>query len=272
MTARDLPSPIAGSDRPPAEAQSLEFHGQRANDYIPHLAVDCVVFGFHEGALKILLTHWRTRKRWSLPGGFVRWRESLDDAACRILEMRTGLRDVYLEQFHTFGTPDRGDAEIERQLAPLVEAAPDAAWIAGRVISVGYCALVDFSRATPAPDGVLTDDCRWWELSERPPLLFDHDDMVAHALTSLRAQLANRPVGLNLFPGTFTLPELQSLYETVLGRPLDRRNFQKKMLDLGIVERVGERRGKGVRRAPYLYRFDVPRYEAALRDGISIGR
>lgn len=252
--------------------QSIEFLGDDASAYVPHLAVDCAVFGFHAGELKILLTHWTQRGQWSLPGGFIRRDESVDDAAKRVLRLRTQLDDVYLEQFHTFGSIGRGDREIERMFEAGGEHPAVAEWVRERFISVGYLALVEFSQATPTADGVLTDECRWWDLKERPPLLFDHDEIVERALGVLRAQLRNRPIGLNLFPGTFTLPELQRLYETVLGRSLDRRNFQKKMIDLGILERVGERRGEGVRRAPYLYRFNVPRYEDALRDGISMGR
>src|SRR3978361_1784504 len=100
---------------------SIEFLGEDASAFVPHLAVDCVVFGFHEGELKILLTHWKRRGRWSLPGGFVRWDDSLDDAASRILRTRAGLDDVYLEQFHTFGCPNRGDREVDPQVASLVE-------------------------------------------------------------------------------------------------------------------------------------------------------
>ena len=261
------------SQSPNAPHRSIEFLGNDAADYLPHLAVDCVVFGFHGGELKILLTHWKQRHRWSLPGGFVRRDESLDAAASRVLHMRTGLDRVYLEQFHAFGDVHRPkDAEIAKLFdAPLL-ATPAGSWIWERVITVGYYALVEFSRVTPRADGVILDDCRWWDLGVRPPLLFDHDQIVARALHTLRVELRHRPIGLELLPCTFTLPELQRLYETVLGRPLDRRNFQKKMLDLGILDRVGERRGEGVRRAPYLYQFNRPRYEAALRDGISAGR
>lgn len=260
------------STQPQSHTQSIDFLGTDARAYVPHIAVDCVVFGFHAGELKILLTHQLRRSRWSLPGGFVRRDESLDDAATRILRMRTGLERIYLEQFHTFGSPERGDRNTDPAFESNLWSAPETAWIRERVISVGYFALVDFAEVTPTADGVVTDDCRWWDVRSHPPLLFDHDEIVANALDALRLQLRHRPVGLNLFPETFTLPELQRLYEAILGRALDRRNFQKKMLDLGILERVGERRGKGVRRAPYLYRFNVPRYEAALREGISLGR
>lgn len=253
-------------------AKSIEFLGSDANAYVPHLAVDCVVFGFHGGALKLLLTHWRRRPRWSLPGGFVLRDESLDDAARRVLRMRTGLENSYLEQFHTFGNPRRGDVRIAKMFDAVAGNGSAPAWIKERVISVGYYALVDWSEVTPAADGILTDDCRWWDLADHPPLLFDHDDMVQRALCVLRSQLGHRPIGLNLFPKQFTLPELQRLYESILGRPVDRRNFQKKMRDSGILERIGQRRGKGIRRAPYLYRFDPQRYREALDEGIRVGR
>lgn len=287
------------TELPPAEAraagreQSIEFLGSDASAFVPHLAVDCVVFGVHAGELKILLTHWKRRNRWSLPGGFVRRDESVDEAAYRVLRMRTGLDHVYLEQYHTFGGLDRRDRRAQGAPGtagaadqrgggllvtgdlPAASRSPEPVvpqWMKERVISVGYYALVDFSLVTPTADGVLTDDCRWWDLRALPPLLFDHDEMVSKALCVLRTQLSHQPIGLNLFPDTFTLPELQRLYETILGRTLDRRNFQKKMLDLGIVERVGQRRGEGARRAPYLYRFNVPRYAEALREGISLRR
>jgi hypothetical protein len=247
---------------------SIEFLGEDASAFVPHLAVDCVVFGVHEGELKILLTHWARRDRWSLPGGFVRRDEAVDDAASRVLRLRTQLDQVYLEQFYTFGSLDRTDETIQRMFDSDSAEQQAANWVRERFISVGYFALVDFSEVTPTADGVLTDECRWWDLKSRPPLLFDHDEMVERALATLRVQLRHRPIGLNLFPCSFTLPELQRLYETLLGKSLDRRNFQKKMLDLGILERIGERRGEGVRRAPYLYRFDRPKYEEALREGI----
>jgi 8-oxo-dGTP diphosphatase len=253
-------------------SRSIEFLGAEANAFLPHLAVDCVVFGFHEGELKILLTHWHRRQRWSLPGGFVRRDETLDEAAHRILRMRTQLDHIYLVQYHTFGGLNRRDEVIAHMFDGSAEEGAAAAWVQERFVSVGYYALVDWADVTPTPDGMLTDDCRWWDLRTRPPLLFDHDEMVERALCVLRTQLRHGPVGINMFPKTFTLPELQRLYEGVLDRQLDRRNFQKKMLDLGILERVGQLRGEGVRRAPYLYRFDVPKYEAALRDGISLGR
>lgn len=220
---------------------------------LPHLSVDCAVFGFHAGELKILLVKWKHLDGWSLPGGHVRRDESVDRAAERVLRERTGLDRIFLQQFHTFGGTDRG----EGVLRALAGAMPGHEWMAERVVSVGYLALVDFAGATPTADP-FSEECRWWDVRERPALLLDHDAIVAGALETLRTQARYLPLGRNLLPEKFTMPELQRLYEAVLGRPLDRRNFQKRILDLGFVERLPERRTGGAHRAPYLYRFAAP--------------
>lgn len=250
--------------------QTLAFLRGGYRDFLPHVSVDCVVFGFHDGELKVLLLRWKHVERWSLPGGYVRRDESLDEAARRVLRERTGLQDTFLQQFRAFGGTGRGEREGVREIYRLLGLEmPADAWLADRIVSVGYYALVEFAQSSPAPDGVLSDECRWWTVEPRPPLLFDHDEMVERALVALRRELSYHPVGMNLLPERFTMPELQRLYETLLGRPLDRRNFQKRMLESGIVERLSERRRGGAHRAPYLYRFVPERYEALSRDGMS---
>jgi 8-oxo-dGTP diphosphatase len=242
------------------EARAFLEQGYRA--YLPHHVVDCVIFGFHAGALKILLLQWKHLGRWSLPGGPIRLDESIDAAASRVLEARTGLADLFLRQFHTFGGARRGEAALRPVMDAMGIRAGADFWLTGRVVSTGYYALVDFSQAVPAPD-FFSEACRWWDVDERPPLLFDHDEMVAAALRTLRSQLDHGRVGGNLLPETFTMSELQRLHEAVLGRRLDRRNFQKRMLELGVVERLPERKFGGAHRAPYLYRFAEPRAEGA---------
>jgi 8-oxo-dGTP diphosphatase len=244
----------------PASARPLEA-------YLPHLSVDCVVFGFHEGELGLLLLKWKGLRTWSLPGGWVGRRESLDAAAARVLRERTGLAHVFLQQFRAFGRVGRGERVLGRLFRRLRVPVPEDAWPTGRVVSVAYYALVEFSRVSPAPDSI-SDACTWWRLDERPRLAFDHDAIVDAALGTLRLQLRTHPVGINLLPPTFTMPELQRLYEAILGRRLDRRNFQKRILELRIVQRLFERRVGSAGRAPYLYRFDAAAYEGALRDGL----
>jgi len=223
-------------------------------ELVSHLSVDCTIFGFHAGRMKVLLLRWKHLSEWSLPGGFVRKDEPIDRAAERVLRERTGLDDVYLRQFHTFGGTDRREAELLPAFRAMGVEPPAEHWIVSRVVSVGYVALVDFEKAGLTPDE-FSEECRWWELASRPRLLFDHDEMVALALETVRTQLDYLPLAANLLPEKFTMPELQALYETVLGRRLDRRNFQKRMLDQGFIERLGERKTGGAHRSPYLYRF-----------------
>lgn len=250
-----------------AASRALEMVSWRYREYLPHLSIDCVIFGFHDGELKVLLLRWKHVGGWSLPGGYIGRNEALEDAAQRVLAERTGLKEVYLQQFGAFGGLDRREEEtIGAFLHGLGLEVPGDYTFADRVVTIGYFALVDFHKATPTPD-VFAEDCRWWDFHDRPPLLFDHDDVVAKALDTLRQQLDDQPLGPNLLPEKFTMPELQKLYETVLGRELDRRNFQRKVQDRGLVVRLPERRRGGAHRAPYLYRFDMERWERLVRGG-----
>jgi 8-oxo-dGTP diphosphatase len=221
--------------------------------FLPHVSVDCVIFGFHHAELKLLLLKWKQAKVWTLPGGYVGRRESLEAAAHRVLRERTGLTDVFLHQFHAFGGTRRKEASIRKLFETLDLPVARGAWPLGRVISIGYYALVDFSKVKPQAD-YLSDTCAWHAIDERPALAFDHDAIVAKALETLRASLDAPSLGATLLPERFTMPELQRLHEAILGRPLDRRNFQKKMLDRGVVVRLAERRtsiGSRRRFSPY---------------------
>ena len=234
-------------------------------NYVPAVSIDCVIFGFHEGQLKVLLLRWKGTDDWSLPGGRIQNEENLDEAAHRGLRERTGLGEIFLQQFHTFGDVARMTRMPRLEgLDTLALSDKTVANLLGRVMSVGYYALVDFATVTPTPD-VFTDECRWWDAGQIPSLLFDHNLMVEWALKTLRHQLSYQPIGYNLLPDKFTMPDLQQLYETILGQSLDRRNFQKRMLGYGILERLAERKTKGAHKAPYLYRFDTERYQFALQ-------
>ncbi|GAA4431185.1 NUDIX domain-containing protein [Pontibacter saemangeumensis] len=236
---------------------------KEATALIPQLTVDCIILGFHDNQLRVLLLRWKDTSFWSLPGGPVRQTESVDAAATRILRERTGLGAIYLQQFRVFGDEVRYSLEeVQEKLKHIFD---PAIWYK-RAISIGYYALVDYSKVTPLPDAY-TDECRWWDIRDFPTLLFDHNHMVKLALEALRQQLSWQPVGNNLLPEPFTLPELQRLYETILGRSMDPRNFQRKMLSLGILERLETKRRGGAFRSPYLYRFIPEKYEAALKEG-----
>lgn len=235
---------------------------------LPHVSVDCVIFGFHENQLKVLLLRWKVSQRWSLPGGRVFRDEDVDAAAQRVLRERTGLHELFLQQFHTFGSAKRLDhPDFKKGIEQLGFASPALELLVDRTVSVGYYALVEYSQVQPMADA-LTEECRWWDIEAVPAdLLLDHFEIVQLALQHLRRQLHYQPVGLNLLPEYFTMPELQRLYETVLGQKLDRANFQKRMLAQDVLLRTGERRMGGAHKAPFLYKFDLEKYREALANG-----
>ncbi len=250
-----------------APALSIEqFYKKGHEHFLEHLSVDCVIFGFHQNELKVLLLEWKESKRWCLPGGFILKDEHIDDAAVRILKSRTGLEKIYLRQFHAFGNPAR-DRKKHGLKAP---AGVNKSWLMDRFITVGYWALVEFSKATPTPDE-FSSLCKWWDVKSIPKLILDHNEIVNVALQSLRQHLNDYPIGKDLLPEKFTMPEFQRLYETILGRVVDRRNFQKKMLSLDILDRLKELKHGGAHKAPFLYRFNQKKYEAALKQGLKFG-
>jgi 8-oxo-dGTP diphosphatase len=244
-----------------------EFFEKGDTYYLPHLSIDCVIFGFHEDQLKVLLLQWKETERWCLPGGFILKKEHIDQAAIRILKERTALNNIYLQQFHAFGDPER---ERKKHGVKKPVSVKGKSWIMDRFITIGYWALVEFSKANPTPDQ-FSMACKWWDVNKIPPLILDHNDIVEKALTSLRINLNDYPVGKDLLPEKFTMPELQRLYETIFGKTLDRRNFQKKMLSFGILERLKERKQGGAHKAPFLYRFDQKKYQQALKQGLKFG-
>lgn len=229
---------------------------------IHYLSIDGVIFGFHENQLKVLLLRWKGTNEWSLPGGFIRKTESVDVAAQRIMQERTGLSELYLQQFHVFGEVVRYDQEATwRKINLPIEGVN---W-SERTISLGYLALVDYSRVVPSPD-FLTDECSWWNLDELPVLLFDHNHIIQVALQSLRKELADQPI-THLLPETFTVPELQRVHETILGHSLDARNFYKKAMASGNLVRLSERRTGTPYKSPYLYRFRAAGTAAGVGTG-----
>lgn len=239
--------------------------------YIPHLSLDCAIFGYHDQQLKILLVKWAGLAGWGLPGGFIRNEEPLSEAATRILAERTGIQNLFLQQFHTFGdSPYRVRSRTQSEFLPTIDfpvPIPEDNWLLGRQLSVGYYALVDYRQVTIKTD-MLAEQYRWWDLADIPMLLFDHNDMVEKALETIRLQLYHQPIGARLLPPKFTLPEIHVLYETLLGKTLDRRNFPKKLFALGLLNKLNEQRHIGAHRSPNLYEFNLANYEKALQEGL----
>ena len=217
----------------------------------PAVTVDCVVFGLEPGTLKVLLIQRGEepfKGQWALPGGFVRIDETLESAARRELQEETGVSKLYLEQLYTFGDPGRDPRE--------------------RVVSVAYYALVKLSdhrlRAT-------TDarDAQWFAVHEIPRLAFDHAKILETAVARLRGKVRYQPIGFELLPAKFTLTELQRLYETVLERLLDKRNFRKRILSMGMLEELDEVQQGVAHRAARLYRFDKQKYRQLESSGFN---
>lgn len=215
------------------------------------LTVDCVVFGLDEDDLKILLIQRDLppfEGQWALPGGFVHVDETLEEAARRELEEETGLHKVFLEQLFTFGDVERDPRE--------------------RVVTVAYFALVKLSdhRVRSATDA---RDAAWFSVTDVPDLAFDHDHIVEVAVERLRGKVRYQPIGFELLPRKFTLTQLQRMYEIVLERQLDKRNFRKKILGMDLLVDTGEVQKDVAHRAARLYRFDRARYQRLTRQGFN---
>jgi 8-oxo-dGTP diphosphatase len=235
--------------------------------YLRHISVDCIIFGFHENELKVLLVNAKYAGQWALPGGFVLQEEHMDAAAKRILQQRTGLDDIFMQQFHVFSAPDRSTKKVNKQFLKNTGVDIADSWMFERFISVGYSALVDFTEVQPVPD-TFSAACDWFNIHDIPELILDHNNILQKALENLRAQLNYHPIGYNLLPEKFTMPELQKLYETILDRTLDRRNFQRKIIGTGILKRLNETKKGVAHKAPYLYKFDLRKYQKALKGGM----
>jgi 8-oxo-dGTP diphosphatase len=212
------------------------------------VAVDIVIFTIESGALKVLLVRRRIepfRGQFAIPGGFVRDDEDLEEAALRELHEETGVRDVYLEQLYSFGEPERDPR--------------------GRVVSVSYFALISADR--PLSAGSDAAEARWWPVQELPSLAFDHAGILRYALERLRNKLEYTTVGFQLLPEKFTLTQLQGVYEAILERKLDKRNFRRKMALLKILKPLKEYQSSG-RRPAQLFRFVAERFEKLKDKGI----
>jgi 8-oxo-dGTP diphosphatase len=226
-----------------------------ASEYIPHVAFDSVVFGFSKGKLKILLMEYHATGWFALPGGFVQRNENLEDAVKRGLFERTGLNNVYLDQFHTFGSLDRFKPEVMKTIFEASNHPIDLDhWILDRFISVGYYALIDHEKVTLQPDAI-SDSIDWYDVNQLPELILDHGKIVEKALHTLRENLDRKLIGGNLLSDRFTMNELQAVYEAILGEKLRRTSFQRKILSMDILERHEKLFTGKSHKAPYLYSF-----------------
>ncbi|MFL9844874.1 NUDIX hydrolase [Flavobacterium rhizosphaerae] len=213
------------------------------------LAVDCIIFGFDKENLKILLVKRDIepeKGKWSLMGGFLNAGENLDDAATRVLHRLTGLSNVYMEQLRAYSAPDRDPV--------------------ARTVSVSYYALINISEHTEINEDF---SAKWFDIKKFPDLIFDHNTMVANAMSRLRYRASTKPIGFELLPEKFTMKQLQTLYEVILGETLDKRNFINKINALDILLKTDEKDMKSSRKGSFLYMFDEEKYKVKVSDGFT---
>lgn len=206
------------------------------------VGIDCIIFGFEKEQLSLLLLQRNfepAKGQWSLMGGFVQENESADDAAKRVLYELTGLKDVYMEHIGAFGEINRDPGE--------------------RVISLAYYALINTNKYDR--ELVQRHNAYWVNIDEIPDLIFDHNQMVEKARTAMKEKASTAPIGFNLLPELFTLTQLQSLYEAIYDEPMDKRNFRKRIADMGYIEKTDKIDKTGSKRGAYLYKFNDKAYQ-----------
>lgn len=212
------------------------------------LAVDCIIFGFDNEELKILLIKRDLEPKkgeWSLIGGFLKKSEVLDEAANRILKHLTGINNVFMEQLHTFSEVDRDPVE--------------------RTLSVAYYALINLENHNA--ELIKNYSAQWFGISEIPELIFDHNSMVHRAIRRLRYKTTKDPIGFELLPEKFTMRQLQKLYEAILNEELDKRNFINKINSLDVLIKLDEKDMNSSRKGSYLYSFDEDKYKTKAANG-----
>lgn len=212
------------------------------------LAADCIIFGFNGENLKILLIQRNFEPelgKWSLIGGFLKKNENLDQTATRILKTLTGLNDIYMEQLYTHSKIDRDPGQ--------------------RTISVSYYALIDINSHDFR--GIQLKSAKWFDLKKAPKLIFDHDEMVKKAVARLRRRALTKPIGFELLPEKFTMKQLRNLYESILDKEIDKRNFINKFKSLDILKKLDEKDTLNSKKGSFLYQFDKIKYEEKLIEG-----
>lgn len=231
----------------------VKFLNEGDQSHLPHISVDIVILGFEGGELKVLLQEYDGR--WCLPGGFVGKEESVDLAAIRVLEERTGLKQPFLRLFQVFGDHDRSFAhEFERIMKSKELPWHKDMWINHRFVTLGHYALVNIKEVTPT-EGIFSMPHDWFSVDQLPDMMMDHGSIVTASKQHLRRDITLEHISFNLLPQEFTMPELQQLHETILGKKIERSRFQKKMLSFDVFERLPEPKADAPRRKPYLYRY-----------------
>jgi hypothetical protein len=243
----------------------------RPEELLQSVSVDSVIFGFHEGALRVLLNRFENHDQWMLPGGFVLCDENVDDAAYRILKLRTGLSNVYLQQFYLFGDKNRTKIKENENLLQenninFTDDKQKHHWLLQRYVTVGYYAFVDYTKVSI--NSKLKEEIEWFEINQIPSLYSDHNGVINKAISIIRIYIGYIPFCYELLPEKFTMSDLRVLYEAILGKNLDRRNFQRKILSLGILEKLEEKSKRFGVKTTTLFSFDKKKLNIALKHGL----
>lgn len=259
--------------------KSTRWFNISKQNFIPQVSIDCVIFGFQDNQLKVLIPKLIYKGDfWALPSGFVLQDEDVDQAAERILRERTEIKNIYLEQFHVFGNANRNtkefldklnqlnidlDLEILKEI-PDFEYEKDHEWFTRRFISICYYALVDINKVKPQKS-VVDESIEWYSIHEIPKMIMDHNQILQKALDTLRKDFHEKLNAFNLLPEKFTMKEVQDVYETLMDRTYDRTNFQKMIFEFNILERLEKKYTGAKNKAPYLYRLKT---ESEKQNGI----
>ena len=224
---------------------------QFQDSIIDALSIDCLIFGFREGELDILLIKHAegiSQGRWALPGGWIQYNEDVDVAANRLLHSLTGVSNIYLEQLRSFGDVSRYPGR--------------------RVITIAYYALVNVENYSLNP-GFTASDAQWFKIHDAPLMPYDHNEILNFGYNHLKLKVMHEPIGFNLLPKKFTLHDIQQLYEAILETSLDKPNFRRKLLKMNLLEPCREKQKDVSHRAARLYRFDKKVYSTLTDKGFS---
>ena len=254
------------------EKSTAEPHGKEKDIFNLNISVDCTIFGFHSGSLKVLLCKPSAGEKWMLPGGYIKKTETADESAQEIVRNRTRLENLTLHQFRVFSKPDRvKDESFDTEKFQAIQGVhiPKDHWMFENFISIGYFALTEYTLVKPT-GSYYAEECCWWDINNLPSLLYDHAEIIKEALIFLKYLAYLQPIGYDLLPEKFTLPEIHSLYETILTRKLDIRNFAKNLTNMGLIIKLEEQRKIGPHRSPFLYKFDKKKYDSATTENIGL--
>jgi 8-oxo-dGTP diphosphatase len=232
--------------------------------YLPFLSVNTVLFSYHNERLHVLLLRFGSTDFFMLPGGFIKKEEDVDQAAFRSLKERTGLENIFLEQFYVAGKASRStDKILQKELQNLGYQVSDD-WLNQRKVSVCYYALVNENKINPVITERFISGYKWMDVCEVPKLMFDHNLIIEKAVLRLQSDMDQKIISHNLLNEPFTMPELRKLYEAIYQKKFTRSNFQRKMLGLDVLERLGKKYEGKANKAPYLYRFKKSKIETDI--------